>query len=122
MDKFTIYVDRINILIRTPYADKGEGLNGLKVSSPEIRSYSAKNIYEGMGQIGMRIALSSVTWAMKAQDALRDFGIESAIVRLRPGESPRGCSYGIEFSNNMLERVRTVLIGANIPHNVLLQR
>lgn len=64
------------------------------------------------------IGLASVTWAMKAQDALRAAGIDSTLVRLRPGQSPRGCSWGVETAQDA-ERALSVLRGAGIPHNLL---
>lgn len=65
------------------------------------------------------ISLPSVTFAMKAQDKLRENGIESATVRLRPGQSPRGCGWGLELDALYLERADKLLTMAAIQHGVL---
>lgn len=66
-----------------------------------------------------RIALYSVTWAMKAQDALKKYGIKCEIVRIYSGVSPKGCGYSIEFDKNLTERIISILSVQKIPYTVL---
>ena len=50
-------------------------------------------------------AIGSMTAAIKAQRTLAASGIASEVISLSPGETRRGCAYGIEFacsqSNNV---------------------
>lgn len=57
--------------------------------------------------------LGSVTNAMKAQKALAAAAIPSAVVKTE-SSSRRGCAYGIRFSCNQFNNVRTVLSAARI--------
>ncbi len=61
------------------------------------------------------LSTASVTWAMKARDALLSFGIASRLVRLRPEESPNGCAWGLELAENDLRRASNILSRGGIP-------
>ncbi len=72
-----------------------------------------------MNELAATIALSSVTWAMKAQDALKDAGIYARVKRLGPGEAPRGCAWGIELPRAAQASAHTMLGRLGIPHELL---
>ena len=65
------------------------------------------------------VSFPSVTLSMKAQDRLREAGIESRTVRLRPGESPHGCGYGLELDGLWIGRADELLTSAGIPHGII---
>ena len=77
------------------------------------------NLCQGGMIMKSTISLPSVTWVMKAQDALREAGIEATAVRLRPGQSPKGCSWGVEVDRLNEDKADSILISADIPHNLL---
>ena len=58
--------------------------------------------------------LGSLTYAMKAQKALAAAAIPSTVVKSESSSSRRGCTYGIRFSCQQEQNVRTVLGGARI--------
>ncbi len=60
-------------------------------------------------------ALSSLTYAYKAKDALDLYGIKSKIIRLDGNETKRGCRYGIETDERDRGAARSALIGSGIP-------
>ncbi|MGM9658554.1 MAG: putative Se/S carrier-like protein [Eubacteriales bacterium] len=55
------------------------------------------------------IVLSSMTYAYKAQSALAESGIRSAITRGANVRRMRGCGYGIVLKTSELDAARTVL-------------
>ena len=59
--------------------------------------------------------IGSVTYAMKAQAALGAAAIPSTVVKSESSSSRRGCVYGIRFSCQQENNVRTVLATARIP-------
>ncbi|MBR6562369.1 MAG: DUF3343 domain-containing protein [Clostridia bacterium] len=61
------------------------------------------------------IVLSSVTYAMKAQELLKENGIYSSITRSRAVRSVRGCGYGISFEESLFDNVRLLLSKNGIP-------
>lgn len=61
------------------------------------------------------IVLSSVTYALKAQELLKKNGIYSKLTRSRSVRSIRGCGYGIAFDVSSSEKAEELLISANIP-------
>ena len=63
---------------------------------------------KGVGAIG------SMTAAIKAQRALASNGITVEIISLSPGETRRGCAYGIEYPLSLEANVRNVLRAARI--------
>ena len=58
--------------------------------------------------------LGSVTYAMKAQQALSAAAIPSAVIKQESSSSRRGCTYGIGFSCLQKNNVRFVLDAAKI--------
>lgn len=61
------------------------------------------------------IVLSSVTYAMKAQELLKENGIYSSITRSRAVRSVRGCGYGISFDGSLFDNVSLLLAKNGIP-------
>lgn len=61
------------------------------------------------------IVLSSVTYALKAQDILKNNGIYANITRSKTVRNIRGCGYGISFDPMLLEKVQNLLIQSGIP-------
>ncbi|MDY2609312.1 MAG: putative Se/S carrier-like protein [Eubacteriales bacterium] len=45
------------------------------------------------------IALSSVTAASHARDALQNIGVRARITRLLPNMTEKGCAYGVSFTS-----------------------
>ncbi len=60
-------------------------------------------------------ALSSLTYAYKARDALDTAGIRSDIIRLTGRETAKGCRYGIEVSGAEYYRAKRILKNTGIP-------
>ena len=63
--------------------------------------------------------ISSVTYAMKAQELLTVSGIRSEVIRLRPEQTKRGCAYGISLGCGEFRRALSLLRGAGIQANEL---
>lgn len=61
------------------------------------------------------IVLSSITYALKAQDLLKKNGIYSNITRSKSVRSIRGCGYGLVFDNLLFEKANEIIIAAGIP-------
>ena len=60
------------------------------------------------------IVLSSVTYALKAQEILKNNGIYANVTRSKAVKSVRGCGYGISFEPAVYERVCSLLSEAGI--------
>ncbi len=60
------------------------------------------------------VEIGSLTNAQKAKKALSTSAIPSSVVKTE-SSSRRGCVYGIRFSCNQANNVRTVLSAARIP-------
>lgn len=58
--------------------------------------------------------LGSVTYAMKAQEALSAAAIPCRVIKQEAASSRRGCTYGIGFSCQQKNNVRFVLDAAGI--------
>ncbi len=58
--------------------------------------------------------LGSVTYAMKAQRILSNAAIPSSVIKSDTSSRHRGCTYGIRFSCQQKNNVRTVLEAARI--------
>lgn len=67
---------------------------------------------EGAGSCSAE--LGSMTYAMKAQRALSDAAIPSAVYKTDSSPSRRGCSYGIRFSCAQEKNARRILERARI--------
>lgn len=59
-------------------------------------------------------ALSSLTYAMKAQRALADAGLHSDIVKLDARRTKRGCAYGVCFLCEYSDKVKRTLKDSGI--------
>ena len=59
-------------------------------------------------------AIGSMTAAIKAQRTLAASGIASEVISLSPGETRRGCAYGIEYPARLDASVRSTLRAARI--------
>lgn len=58
--------------------------------------------------------LGSLTYAMKAQRILGNAAIPSSVIKADVSSRNRGCTYGIRFSCQQKNNVRTVLEAARI--------
>ncbi|MBR4279314.1 MAG: DUF3343 domain-containing protein [Clostridia bacterium] len=61
------------------------------------------------------IVLTSVTYALKAQEILKDNGIYSKIERSKAVRNLRGCGYGLAFDKHLEEKVYALLSQNSIP-------
>ena len=61
------------------------------------------------------IVLSSVTYALKAQELLKSNGIYASVSRSRAVRSVRGCGYGISFDITLYEKAKAILEQNAIP-------
>ncbi len=61
------------------------------------------------------IVLSSITYALKGQELLKNNGIYSNIVRSKAVRNLRGCGYGLSFDIALTEKAQGLLIKAGIP-------
>ncbi len=61
------------------------------------------------------IVLSSITYALKAQELLKNNGVYASITRSKAVRSVRGCGYGISFDEALLEKSQELLIKSGIP-------
>ena len=67
-------------------------------------------------------AVSSITLAIKGQRALGASGIAAEVISLSPGESRRGCAYGLAFSPSAEGAARAALRAARIPVSQYLRK
>ena len=58
--------------------------------------------------------MGSMTYALKAQQALAHAAIPSTVIKTETTSSHRGCVYGIRFYCGQENNVRTVLSAAHI--------
>lgn len=61
------------------------------------------------------IVLSSITYALKAQELLKSNGVYANITRSRAVRSVRGCGYGVSFDEALFEKSQELLIKSGIP-------
>ena len=61
------------------------------------------------------LVLSSVTYALRVQDILKQNGIYSNLTRSPAVRSVRGCGCGVSFSPGDEPRVRALVAAAEIP-------
>lgn len=61
------------------------------------------------------IVLSSITYALKAQELLKTNGIYSKITRSKSVRNVRGCGYGIAIDEMLAEKSRALLVASGIP-------
>ena len=67
-------------------------------------------------------AIGSMTAAIKAQRALAAGGVTVEIVALSPGETRRGCAYGVEYPVQFDTNVRNALRSARISVSQYLRK
>ena len=67
-------------------------------------------------------AIGSMTAAIKAQRALAAADLDAHIVSLSPGDSRKGCAYGIEFQAELEGAIRHVLRKERISVTEFLQK
>lgn len=60
------------------------------------------------------IVLSSITYALKAQELLKKNGIYANITRSKAVKSVRGCGYGLSVQSTLFERAQELLIKSGI--------
>ena len=60
-------------------------------------------------------ALSSLTYAYKAQDAFDRAGIKSKVIRLSGRETEKGCKYGVQVHDNDYTDAKRILYSSNLP-------
>ena len=61
------------------------------------------------------IVLSSVTYALKAQELLKSNGIYANLTRSRAVKNVRGCGYGISFDYALYQKAQSLLADSGIP-------
>ena len=66
---------------------------------------------------GIIIIIGSITYAMKAQKALKEIGIHASLIK-KNGESRRGCSYGIRVNVSHFMATIAKLKDLNIDYEV----
>lgn len=66
------------------------------------------------------LAFSTLTFAMKGEEALRMRGIFTRTVRLSPERTKKGCGYGLEMDCKLAAAARQLLKNAGIPFGELL--
>ncbi len=63
------------------------------------------------------IVIGSITYALKAKNALREAGIRARVRKL-DGSNRRGCSYGLELPAGQLLTVAAILRPLNIGYEM----
>ena len=66
-----------------------------------------------------RVAIHQLTEAMQARELLERARMSCSLVRLRPGEAPGGCAWGLELPVRELREAERLLAHAGIRHHVL---
>ena len=66
-----------------------------------------------------RIAIRQLTDAMRARELLERARMSCSLVRLRPGEAPGGCAWGLELPARELHEAARMLEREGIRHHIL---
>lgn len=66
------------------------------------------------------ISQSSITYAVKARDALADSALPSRIIKLDPSRTRRGCAYGLEIDCRMVNSAALILDRRGIPYSEIV--
>ncbi|MFA6948421.1 MAG: putative Se/S carrier-like protein [Eubacteriales bacterium] len=66
------------------------------------------------------ISQSSITYAVKARDALADAALPSRIVKLDPSRTRRGCAYGLEIDCRMVNSAVGILDRRGISYSEIV--
>lgn len=61
------------------------------------------------------IVLSSITYALKAQELLKSNGIYANITRSKAVRNIRGCGYGISFDEAVYDIAQSIVTKSGIP-------
>ena len=67
------------------------------------------------------VALKSMTYAIKAKNALSDYYIDAEIVKLEPNMTKKGCAYGVSFNCVNFESVKEALRKGAIKYTEILR-
>ena len=67
------------------------------------------------------IAMSSMTYALKAEQLLKSSGMQVRVVKLAQGRTARGCAYGLELSCAQAHLALLRLEESSIKHGELLR-
>ncbi|MBR5859620.1 MAG: DUF3343 domain-containing protein [Clostridia bacterium] len=60
------------------------------------------------------IVLSSVTYALKAQEILKNNGIYANLTRSKAVRGVRGCGYGLAIDASLYERAYSLLLASGV--------
>lgn len=66
-------------------------------------------------------ALRSMTYAMKAKNALDEIFVDSEIVKLEPYLTKKGCAYGVKFNCINLETVQNAFRNKSIRYTEIVR-
>ena len=66
-------------------------------------------------------ALKSMTIALKAKKALKEFNIEAEIIKLEPNMTQKGCAYGIKFDCFNLYNAESALSFKKIKYTEIIR-
>ena len=66
------------------------------------------------------IALKSMTYAIKAKNALNDISLDAQIVTLDPSLTHRGCGYGVRFNCMYLNEAENALKSRRIKYSEII--
>jgi hypothetical protein len=61
------------------------------------------------------LVMSSITYALKAQELLKNNGVYATLTRSRAVRSVRGCGHGLSFDETAYEKAKQLLTEAGIP-------
>ena len=98
----------------------------IKKSSFHPSSFSAYTINVLMFLKGVAclhtemIIIGSITYALKARNALQNAGLKARIRKLEP-TGKKGCSYGIELPEGQLLTVASILRPLNLDYEIYSQ-
>ena len=67
------------------------------------------------------IAISSMTYAIKGEKALKKYDISVSITRLTADQTERGCAYGLCIPCHFTNQAYGILANAGVPAGQLVQ-
>lgn len=66
-----------------------------------------------------RLGIGSVTYAITAEQRLKNTGIAAKLIKLDAASTKRGCSYGLELDCELIRKATSVLRKSGIYYNEL---
>lgn len=66
------------------------------------------------------ISLKSMTYAHKAERAIKEMNINAEIVKLEPHMTSKGCAYGIRFNCSDLAEIQSIMKRKSIRYSELI--